>query len=46
MEWVFSGKIKYREDVQRGFENIPQTFLRLFSGDNQGKQLLQIAEPT
>jgi NADPH-dependent curcumin reductase CurA len=45
MEWVFGGKIKYREDVQRGFENIPQTFLRLFSGDNRGKQLLQIAEP-
>jgi NADPH-dependent curcumin reductase CurA len=45
MEWVFSGRIKYREDVQHGFENIPKTFLRLFSGDNQGKQLLQIAEP-
>lgn len=45
MEWVFSGQIKYREDVQRGFKNIPQTFLRLFSGDNQGKQLLQIADP-
>jgi NADPH-dependent curcumin reductase CurA len=45
MEWVFGGKIKYREDVQHGFENIPQTFLRLFSGDNQGKQLLQIGEP-
>ena len=45
MEWVFSGKIKYREDIQRGFENIPKTFLRLFSGDNQGKQLLQIADP-
>jgi NADPH-dependent curcumin reductase CurA len=45
MEWVFSGKIKYREDIQNGFENIPKTFLRLFSGDNQGKQLLQIAGP-
>jgi NADPH-dependent curcumin reductase len=45
MEWVFGGQIKYREDVQRGFENIPQTFLRLFSGDNQGKQLLQITDP-
>lgn len=44
MEWVFGGKIKYREDIQYGFENIPKTFLRLFSGDNQGKQLLQIAD--
>jgi NADPH-dependent curcumin reductase CurA len=45
MEWVFSGQIKYREDIQEGFDNIPKTFLRLFSGDNQGKQLLRIAEP-
>ncbi|HSB96857.1 MAG TPA: NADP-dependent oxidoreductase [Spongiibacteraceae bacterium] len=46
MEWVFGGQIKYREDIQHGFENIPKTFLRLFSGDNQGKQLLQIGAPT
>lgn len=45
MEWVFGGQIKYREDIQQGFENIPKTFLRLFSGDNQGKQLLRIADP-
>lgn len=45
MEWVFGGQIKYREDIQEGFENIPRTFLRLFSGENQGKQLLRIADP-
>lgn len=43
--WVFGGKIKYREDIREGFENIPQTLLRLFSGSNQGKQLLKLADP-
>jgi NADPH-dependent curcumin reductase CurA len=43
--WVMDGKIKYREDIQEGFENIPRTFLRLFEGKNQGKQLLKISNP-
>jgi NADPH-dependent curcumin reductase len=45
MAWVMDGKIKYREDIQEGFENIPRTFLRLFEGKNQGKQLLKISDP-
>jgi hypothetical protein len=44
--WVMDGRIKYREDIQEGFENIPGTFLRLFEGKNQGKQLLKISDPT
>ncbi|MBS0323198.1 MAG: NADP-dependent oxidoreductase [Proteobacteria bacterium] len=44
-EWVTAGRIRCREDVQEGFENIPATFLRLFSGANQGKQLLKLADP-
>jgi NADPH-dependent curcumin reductase CurA len=43
--WVKQGRIAYQEDVQRGFENAPRTFLRLFHGDNAGKQLLEIAAP-
>ena len=38
--WVLNGDIAYREDIQQGFENIPATFLRLFRGENRGKQLL------
>lgn len=41
-QWVSSGQIRYRTDIQHGFDAIPQTFLRLFSGSNQGKQLLRI----
>ena len=39
------GRIKYREDVQEGFENAPRTLRRLFEGANVGKQLLKVAEP-
>lgn len=43
--WVTAGKLKFREDIQEGFENAPKTFLRLFEGKNFGKQLLKIADP-
>lgn len=44
-EWVKAGKLKYREDVQHGLENAPQTLMRLFAGANMGKQLLKVADP-
>ena len=40
--WVEAGQIAYRVDVQEGFEDIPRTFLRLFTGANEGKQLLRL----
>jgi NADPH-dependent curcumin reductase CurA len=42
LAWVAEGKIAWRVDVQRGFEKAPETFLRLFSGANFGKQLLKL----
>ena len=36
------GRLKYREDIQHGLENAPQTLMRLFAGDNIGKQILKI----
>ena len=42
--WIRSGEIVYKEDVQQGFENIPATLLRLFSGKNFGKQLLKLTD--
>lgn len=39
---VNEGKLTYREDVQHGFENAPETLQRLFSGANRGKQLLRL----
>ncbi|MEM7097768.1 MAG: NADP-dependent oxidoreductase [Pseudomonadota bacterium] len=40
--WIANGDITYKEDVQEGFENIPKTLLRLFSGANFGKQILNL----
>ncbi len=42
--WVASGELKDRVDVQEGLENAPKTLNRLFAGQNQGKQLLKIAD--
>ncbi len=43
--WIESGELVHQEDVQEGFENIPDTLTRLFTGRNLGKQLLRIADP-
>ena len=43
--WLRSGELVHSEDVQEGFENIPATLNRLFTGRNLGKQLLKIADP-
>jgi NADPH-dependent curcumin reductase len=42
--WLKEGKLKDRVDVQRGLENAPAALARLFKGENQGKQLVRIAE--
>ena len=45
--WVKSGQLKYREDVVDGLENAPRALLRLFKGENFGKQLVRIRpDPT
>jgi NADPH-dependent curcumin reductase CurA len=41
-DWVRSGALRYKEDVQIGFENAPTTLMRLFDGRNFGKQLLRV----
>ncbi len=40
--WLLQGKIKPCETIVKGLEHMPQAFLGLFSGDNLGKQLVQI----
>jgi len=41
--WVASGQLKRREDVVEGLETFPQTFMKLFSGENNGKLVLKVA---
>lgn len=40
--WLKDARLIAREDVQEGFENAPRTLMRLFSGENVGKQLLRL----
>ena len=42
--WIKDGRIKYREDVMEGIENMPAAMLRLFSGKNFGKQLVKVGD--
>lgn len=43
--WLKEGKLTYKETVQEGFENIPDAFFGLFTGENLGKQLVKVANP-
>lgn len=40
--WIKEGKLHYAEDIQEGIENAPETFQRIFTGKNRGKQLLKV----
>lgn len=42
-QWLVAGKLKYAETVVQGFENTPQAFIGLFSGENLGKQIVKVA---
>jgi NADPH-dependent curcumin reductase CurA len=45
-QWLMEGKLKYAENIIDGFENTPQAFLGLFAGENLGKQLVKVADPS
>jgi len=40
-QWFNEGKLKYTETVLEGFDKLPEAFLGLFSGNNQGKMLVK-----
>ena len=42
-QWLAAGKLKYAETIAEGFENTPQAFIGLFTGDNLGKQIVKVA---
>ena len=41
--WMAAGKLKSREDIVEGLETFPDTFLKLFRGENFGKLILKVA---
>ena len=40
-QWINEGKIKYTETIIQGFNKLPDAFIALFSGKNQGKMLVE-----
>jgi NADPH-dependent curcumin reductase CurA len=40
--WLKEGKLTYTETIVEGFDNIPQAFLDLFEGKNNGKMIVKI----
>jgi NADPH-dependent curcumin reductase CurA len=42
--WQREGTLVHKEDVMFGLENAPRVLLRLFTGENFGKQLVRVAD--
>jgi NADPH-dependent curcumin reductase CurA len=42
--WLRDGSLVHKEDVAVGLENAPKALLRLFTGENFGKQLVKVAD--
>ncbi len=42
--WVAEGKIKFKVDVVDGIENAPEAVNKLFSGENNGKLVIQTSK--
>ncbi len=42
--WAKSGRLRHREDVLEGIEQMPRAFLRVLRGENFGKQLVRISD--
>ncbi len=44
--WIDAGQLRPKEDVVLGLENAPAALGRLFAGENVGKQLVKVADPS
>ncbi|TKT86518.1 NADP-dependent oxidoreductase [Dyadobacter frigoris] len=43
-QWVKEGKLKFKETIMHGFEQLPDALLGLFSGENIGKMVVSAVE--
>lgn len=41
-KWVKEGKVKYRETVVEGFDNIPKALIGMLQGENTGKMIVKV----
>ncbi|XP_062533968.1 prostaglandin reductase 1-like [Armigeres subalbatus] len=42
LKWIQEGKIKYRETITEGFENMPHAFIDMMKGGNVGKAIVKV----
>ncbi|MEX2115178.1 MAG: zinc-binding dehydrogenase, partial [Pirellulales bacterium] len=40
-QWIKEGRLKFKEDIVAGFENMPQAFIGMLGGDNTGKRIVE-----
>jgi NADPH-dependent curcumin reductase len=40
--WIAAGKLKSREHIVEGLASFPETLLKLFTGENEGKLMLKV----
>ena len=43
-DWLAAGQIHYREDVTKGLDQMPATFVAMLQGGNFGKTLIHLAD--
>jgi len=41
LQWIREGKLRYRETVTKGFENMFDAFIGMMRGENIGKAIIQ-----
>jgi prostaglandin reductase 1 len=41
VQWIQEGKLKWREHVTEGFENMPKAFIEMLKGANIGKAIVK-----
>ena len=44
--WLAEGRVRYKEHVIEGLENAPRAFIGLLRGENFGKVIVTVAEPS
>ncbi|HUH31688.1 MAG TPA: NADP-dependent oxidoreductase [Rhodanobacter sp.] len=45
-DWLRTGQVHYREDIVDGLQHAPQAFIGMLRGDNFGKLLIRVADPS
>lgn len=43
-KWIMDGRLKYKMDIDEGFDKLPLVANKLFDGSNTGKLLLKVSE--